>query len=196
MMDTSIKVHACCRFSGPVADCALDLYRQGVRAKDVKKITSQGRRLYDQDALSPEDRKRRPKTHVDAQFSLPWAIAVAICKNSTGIDEFRGEALDDPEVLALAEKVGGNSIPAAEAVYPKAYPATLIAELNDGRTYQAHVDYPKGDPENPTTKEEMLDKFNSLTEKFFDRKKRQKIIATVNRLEKLSNIAKLADLVR
>ena len=196
MVDTSIKVHACCRFSGPVADCALDLYRQGVRAKDVKKITAKVGKFTVQMLCNPVERKLRPVTHVDAQFSLPWAIAVAISKNRTGIDEFQGEILHDPEVLALAEKVAWELDPAAEAVYPKAYPATLIAELNNGRTYQAHVDYPKGDPENPTTKEEMLDKFNSLTEKFFDRKKRQKIIATVNRLEKLSNIAKLADLVR
>lgn len=196
MMDTSIKVHACCRFSGPVADCALNLYRQGVRAKDVKKITAKVGKFTVQMLCNPIERKLRPVTHVDAQFSLPWAIAVAISKNRTGIDEFQGEVLHDPEVLALAEKVAWELDPAAEAMYPKAYPATLIAELNNGRTYEAHVDYPKGDPENPTTKEEMLDKFNSLTEKFFDRKKRQKIIATVNRLEKLSNIEKLADLVR
>jgi 2-methylcitrate dehydratase PrpD len=34
MMDTSIKVHACCRFSGPVADCALDLCISGQRTSD------------------------------------------------------------------------------------------------------------------------------------------------------------------
>jgi 2-methylcitrate dehydratase PrpD len=196
MMDTSIKVHACCRFSGPVADCALDLYRQGVRAKDLKKITAKVGNFTVKMLCSPIERKLRPVTHVDAQFSLPWAIAVAICKNSTGINEFKGETLHDPEVLALAEKVAWELDPAAEALYPKAYPATLIAELNNGRTYQAHVDYPKGDPENPTTREEILNKFNFLTDKFLDEKRRKKIIQTVNRLEEISNIAELADLVR
>jgi 2-methylcitrate dehydratase PrpD len=144
----------------------------------------------------PIERKTKPITHVDAQFSLPWAIAVAICKNRTGIREFRGATLHDPEVLALAEKVAWEVDPEAEAMYPKAYPATLIAELNDGRVFQAHVDFPKGDPENPATQEEILDKFHSLTEKFFDQKKREKIIATVDRLEKILNIVELADLVR
>jgi 2-methylcitrate dehydratase PrpD len=196
MMDTSIKVHACCRFSGPVADCALDLYRQGVRAKDVKKITAKVGDFTVRMLCNPIERKLKPVTHVDAQFSLPWAIAVAISKNSTGINEFKGEALHDPEVLALAEKVAWEIDPGAEALYPKAYPATLIAELNDGRTFQAHVDFPKGDPENPATKEEILNKFHSLTKKFFDKKKREKIITMVDRLEELSNIVKLADLVR
>jgi 2-methylcitrate dehydratase PrpD len=196
MMDTSIKVHACCRFSGPVADCALDLYRQGVRAKDVKKITAKVGDFTVRMLCNPIERKLRPVTHVDAQFSLPWAIAVAICKNSTGINEFKGETLHDPEVLALAEKVAWELDPAAEALYPKAYPATLMAELNDGRKFQAHVDFPKGDPENPATREEILNKFNFLTDKFLDEKRRKKIIQTVNRLEEISNIGELADLVR
>ena len=196
MTETSIKVHACCRFSGPVADCALDLYSQGVRAKDVKRILAKVGEFTVKMLCYPEERKRKPVTHVDAQFSLPWAIAVAISKNRTGIYEFRGDVLQDPEVLELAQKVTWELDPAAEAMYPKAYPSTLVAELNDGRTFTAHVDYPKGDPENPATKEEILEKFHSLTEKFCDMAKRERIIEAVGRLETMKNIAELADLVR
>jgi 2-methylcitrate dehydratase PrpD len=196
MTETSIKVHACCRFSGPVADCALDLYRQGVRAKDVKGIVAKVGEFTVKMLCYPEERKRKPVTHVDAQFSLPWAIAVAICKNSTGIYEFRGDVLQDPEVLELAQKVTWELDPAAEAMYPKAYPSTLVAELKDGRTFSAHVDYPKGDPENPATKEEIVAKFHTLTEKFFDAGRREAIINAVGRLETMENIGELADLVR
>jgi 2-methylcitrate dehydratase PrpD len=196
MMDTSIKVHACCRFSGASADCALDLYRQGVRAKDVKKITAKVCDWSIKALCYPEGRKRKPQTNVDAQFSLPWAIAVAICKNRTGVDQFRMEALNDPEVLALAAKVRWELDPAAEAVYPRAYPATVIAELNDGRIFSSHVDFPKGDPENPATKEESLAKFHLVVEKFLDEGKREKIVQTVSRLEEISDIRELGDLVR
>ena len=196
MMDTSIKVHACCRFAGPAADCALDLYRQGVRAKDVKKIVAKMGDWAIKTLANPEDRKRRPQTYVDAQFSLFWAIAVAICKNRTGADEFSTKALNDPDVLALAQKIGWEFDPAAEAMYPRAYPATVVAELNDGRRLQAHVDYPKGDPENPVTRDEIIAKFHGLTKNYFDSTRREKIIAKVSRLEELPNIAELADLVR
>jgi 2-methylcitrate dehydratase PrpD len=196
MIDTSIKVHACCRFAGPGADCALDLYRQGVRAKDVKRIVAKVGDWPIKALCNPIDRKRRPQNHVDAQFSLPWSIAVAICKNRTGIDEFSTKALGDPEVLALAEKVAWEFDPEAEKMYPKAYPATLIAELNDGRIFKAHVDFPKGDPENPASQEEIIAKFHLLTEKFIDQKRREKIIITVDHLEKVPNIVELADLVR
>ena len=86
--------------------------------------------------------------------------------------------------------------PAAEAMYPQAYPATLVAELNDGQILQAHVDYPKGDPENPASKTEIISKFHSLTERHLDKERREKIIDNVNRLQELENIAELADLIR
>jgi 2-methylcitrate dehydratase PrpD len=196
MKDTSIKVHACCRFSAPVADCALDLYRQGVRAKDVKKITAKVGDFTLKQLCYPEDRKRRPVTHVDAQFSIPWAIAVIICKNKTGIHEFSGDTLHDSEVLDLAQKVACEFDPEAEAMYPKAYPATLLAEMNDGRTVTAHVDFPKGDPENPITEEDIRKKFHLLTENFLDKNKRDQIIEKINHLEDVRNLVELADLVR
>ena len=196
MKDTSIKMYACCRFNGPVFDCALDLYRQGVRSNNVKRVVAKVGDFSIKMLCNPVEQKLKPKTHVDAQFSLPWAVATAICKNNGGIDEFGPGALKDAEVLAMAEKVAWEFDPEAEAMYPRAYPATLIAELNDGRTLKAHVDYPKGDPENPASKTEIIAKFHSLTGKYLDKENREKIIRTVNRLDKLSNIAELADLIR
>lgn len=196
MKDTSIKVHACCRFAGPVADCALDLYGQGVRAKDVKAILAKVCDFSIRVLCTPPEPKYHPTTHVDAQFSLPYVVAVAICKNRTGPDEFKEEAFCDPEVIKLAEKVTWELDPAAEAVYPKAYPATLVATLSDGRQFTSHVDYPKGDPENPVSMEEIVDKFNLLTYRFFDQKRREKIIKVVKRFEEIENISQIGDLLR
>ncbi|MBN1643677.1 MAG: MmgE/PrpD family protein, partial [Dehalococcoidales bacterium] len=196
MKDTSIKLYACCRFSGPVFDCALDLYSQGVRSDNVKRVVARVGDFSIKMLCNPVEQKRKPVTHVDAQFSLPWAVATAICKNRGNIEEFSVEALKDTDVLDVAARVDWELDPEAEAMYPKAYPATLTAELNDGRTVQSHVDYPKGDPENPATKEEIVAKFNSLTGAYLDEEKRNKIISTVDRLEELEDISELADMVR
>jgi 2-methylcitrate dehydratase PrpD len=196
MMDTSIKVHACCRFSGPVADCALDLVRQGVHAKDVDNILVKAGDFTIKMLTNPPERKLRPETHVDAQFSMPYAIAVAICKNRTGIEEFKTEVLNDPDVVAMIDRVRWEVDPEAEAMYPQAYPATVIATLNDGRTFEAHVDYPKGDPENPATLEEIKEKFHSLADEYLNKKKCNEVIGRVESLEEIDNIVDLADLLR
>lgn len=196
MEDTSIKVHACCRFGAPVVDCALDLYRKGVRAKEVKKILAKIGDIAIQIITKPIERKLRPVTHIDAQFSLPFMIAVAICRNRTGVNEFKGETLFDPEILGLIDKITWEMDPEAEAMYPKAYPATLVAILNDDRKFESHVDYPKGDPENPASIEEIVDKFNLLTEKFLGQEKGERIIKELERCEEIDDISKLADLLR
>jgi 2-methylcitrate dehydratase PrpD len=196
MMDVSIKVHACCRFSATSVDCALDLYRQGVRAKDVKQLLVKANRETITSLCNPPEVKLRPVTHVDAQFSVPYGVAVSICKNRAGVDQFRKEVLRDPEVLALVDKIKWEIDPAAEAMYPKAYPATIEATLNDGRKVVSHFDYPKGDPENPASMDEVMKKFDLLTEKFMDQKRRERIAEEINRLEKIDNIATIADLLR
>lgn len=196
MMDTSIKVHACCRFGAPVVDCAIDLYQQGVRAEDTRGIVARIGSIPASILCAPLERKLRPVTHVDAQFSLPYMIAVSLCRNRTGVDEFRGQALVDPEVLALADRITWEIDPEADALYPEAYLATLIATLNDGRKFESRVDYPKGDPENPVTTEEIVNKFDVLTENLFDRGKRRKIVEELKAVEERDNIAEIAHLLR
>ena len=196
MKDTSIKVHACCRFAAPVADCAMDLYRQGVRAQDVKKILARVGDFTIRVLCTPPEQKYRPITHVDAQFSLPYTVAVAIVKHRTGPGDFKEDVLNDREVLKLADKITWELDPKAEALYPKAYPATLIATMNNGQTFEAYVDYPKGDPENEVTMPEIIEKFNLLTEKYVPKIRRAKIIEAVQGIEKAKNIRTLGDLLR
>ena len=196
MTDTSVKVHAGCRMLGPVVDCTLDIYRQGIRAKDVERIVAKVNDFSIRVMCEPRAKKIRPMSHVDAQFSIPYGVAVAFCKGRMGLDELKEEALFDPEILSLAEKVTCELDPKAEAVYPKAYPATVVATLHDGQRIEAHVDYPKGDPENPASVEEIVAKFNLLTEKLFNREKREKIIGALKRLEEIDNIVELANLLR
>jgi 2-methylcitrate dehydratase PrpD len=196
MADVSIKVHACCRLAATAVDCALDLYRQGVRGKDVKRIVAKADHETINGLCYPSEVKRRPVTHVDAQFSLPYAIAVALCKNRSGVDEFRKEALGDSDVLALVDKVTWEVDPEAEKVYPKAYPTTVVATLYDGRTFESHFNYPRGDPENPASIEEIVNKFTLLTEKCVDQKKRKQIVEEFNRIDKIDDISVLGDLLR
>ena len=46
--------------------------------------------------------------------------------------------------------------------FPREWPARVAIELETGERYEDSVRYPKGDPENPLTCEEMAAKFRSL----------------------------------
>ena len=138
----------------------------------------------------------RPVTHVDAQFSLPYTIAVALVKQRTGVDEYREEVLGDPEVLTLMDKISWELDPEAEKLFPKASPVTVIATLKDGRTIRTNVDFPKGDPENPATLDEIVNKFHLLTEKIYDKDRRSRIVDQILKIDRLDNISKMGDLLR
>ena len=44
--------------------------------------------------------------------------------------------------------------------------------------------------------EEIVSKFNLLTEKCFNRKKREKVVETLRRLEEIDNIVEVANLLQ
>lgn len=105
MADTSIKVHACCRFSAPLADAGVDLFKRGVDYRQVESILARVNKYSIKVLTIPEETKADPRTVVDAQFSLPYAIACGMVKGHENIDDYTYEAIRDPEVLALAKKV-------------------------------------------------------------------------------------------
>jgi 2-methylcitrate dehydratase PrpD len=191
MADTSIKVHACCRFSAPLADCALELYKRGVDPNQVESILAKVNKYSIKVLTVPEETKADPKTVVDAQFSLPYAIAVGMVKGRETIQEYTNASIRDPEVLALAKKVKWVLDPEAEKVYPKYYPCTVEVTMKDGSTETAHVDYPKGDPENPVTWEEAVEKFRFMSGHHIGRVEQDKIISLIANLEKLETLDEL-----
>ncbi|MCK5487474.1 MAG: MmgE/PrpD family protein, partial [Desulfobacterales bacterium] len=54
----------------------------------------------------------------------------------------------------------------------------------DGKTYSTRIDFPKGDPENPLTWDELIDKFRNLIAPVFFEARQNEIIERVRSLEK------------
>jgi 2-methylcitrate dehydratase PrpD len=50
-----------------------------------------------------------------------------------------------------------------EETFPREWPARVVIHSVKGLSYERFVRFPKGDPENPLTWEEMTAKFKSLT---------------------------------
>jgi 2-methylcitrate dehydratase PrpD len=83
----------------------IELIRQhGLTADDIEEI-----RVYvgdfHQRMCTPLDVRRAPATLVDAKFSLPFCVALAVARGQIRISDFSAKALKDPAVLAIAQKV-------------------------------------------------------------------------------------------
>jgi 2-methylcitrate dehydratase PrpD len=110
----------------------------------------------------PRAKKYSPESVVDSQFSMPFGAAVAAIDGAAGLDQFALEKTRSPKIRELMNKVVLVKDTRIEETFPKEWPAHVVIELENGQRHEKLVRYPKGDPENPLTWDEMTAKFRSL----------------------------------
>jgi 2-methylcitrate dehydratase PrpD len=163
ILQTAVKPHACCRYmQGPI-DAILELMREhAVEAGKIENIEVAVLEAGWGIVCEPRQKKYRPDSVVDAQFSMPFGAAVAVLCGAAGLDQFTLEQVHSPLVQQMIDKVVLVKDPRLEETFPREWPARVAISMEDGRGYEKFVRYPKGDPENPLTGEEMAAKFRSL----------------------------------
>lgn len=163
VLRVSIKPYACCRYNHGLIDCMLQLAREhAIRPDQVARIRlgvlSGGALL----VAEPIEQKRAPANVVDAQFSAPYAAAVALAFGSGGLDAYTPEALHDPVVRDLLARTECYRDASLDAVYPRQWPAAAEVLLRDGRRLAVRVEHALGEPENPVPRDALVAKFTSL----------------------------------
>ena len=191
MADNSIKLHSCCRFSNNYCDCAIDIHNQGIDVSEIKSIHADCNKFAIYNLCYPEDVKRHPVNVVNAQFSVCYEVATGLVKGRVLPESFTLEAIKDPVIYDLCEKTTWSLDEEFEAVYPQRYPARVTVTMKDGTVYKAEVPYPKGDPEYPATKEEVVEKFFANATNTISMEKAQKVKDLVDKFEELENLDEL-----
>lgn len=99
--------------------------------------------------------KRRPTQVVEAQFSLPFLVSVALTLGRIGIGDVA--RVDHPSVLALAERLQGEAKDEASVGW-----ARIMARRTDGRaaTVETVMDA-LGSPERPLSDMQLEAKFRT-----------------------------------
>ena len=110
----------------------------------------------------PIEQKRAPQSIVDAQFSAPYAAAVALVFGTGGIAAYTPEKLRDPTVRSLMAQTDCYRDAALDAGYPRQWPAAAEIHLVDGSVVSTRVDFATGEPENPVSRAALIEKFVSL----------------------------------
>jgi 2-methylcitrate dehydratase PrpD len=163
ILHTAVKPHACCRYmQGPI-DAVLTIMReQNLEAGQIDRIEVAVLEAGWGIVAEPQARKYKPESVVDAQFSMPFGAAVAAIDGAAGLDQFTVEKARSPKIRELMNKVVLVKDPSIEKTFPKEWPARVSIELGDGTRHEKFVRYPKGDPENPLTWDELAAKFRAL----------------------------------
>ena len=63
----------------------------------------------------------------------------------------------------MIDKIKGEASQEFEAMFPAKQPSRVTVKTKDGKVYSEYLEYPKGDPREPMTMEDLETKFNALS---------------------------------
>lgn len=129
-----------------------------------------------------------------ADHSLPYCIAAAVVRRELTPREFSPTALKDEQILANVPKVKAKLEPDFETRFPAEQPCRVLIKTNNGRVFEKERAYPKGDPRDQLTTEELKRKFSVLAEGILAESQREKAFEAVDELENLSDLSDLMKL--
>lgn len=192
--NTALKPYPSCRFSHSPIDLIIEtVEEEDFKAEDIEEmiigLSSKGMDLVG----IPADRKRRPQSVVDGQFSMHFTGAVAAAHRRMAWADY--DKLSDPEIVQLMDRIHAVEDPEVEAAYPESLAGSVTIKAR-GKEIRQFCEISKGEPEKPLSWEEVKTKFNDLAAIGFDQKKREQIIECVAGIEQLSNIRDLMTLLR
>lgn len=152
-----MKSYASCRHTHPAIECALQIRKKdGFRLDAVDSIVIRTYKL----AVSGHDHAEILGVS-SAKMSMPYSVAVSLVTGDAGLNEFSEKYVGNTEILALAKKVSVVADDEFTALCPSKRAASMEVVCGE-KIYSARVDYPKGEPENPLTDEELNQKFRAL----------------------------------
>lgn len=152
-----MKPYAACRHCHPSIEAALNIKKmEGFKLDEVKDIHVDTYKL----AVAGHD-------HTDikgansAKMSIPYSLATALFTGKAGMDEFTAKYINDPKILSITKKVSVGDVDELTSLCPQKRVAIVTVNTKSGK-FIKRVEYPKGEPENPLSKQELNDKFRGL----------------------------------
>jgi 2-methylcitrate dehydratase len=140
--------------------------------------------------------KYDPHTKETADHSLPYVIAAALVDRQVTPAQFEMKKIMDPTIRAQLKKVEVVADPEIEKVFPALQRVIVTIETKDGRRFTKQLDYPKGDPRNPLSDQEIEEKFSALAEGVLSPRAQQKLKDAIWKLEKIGSVSKLMALMK
>jgi len=183
------KKHPCNYFTHRPIDAALALREQhGIRGEDIERV----------DIVWPRIEyvlRARPESGLDGKFSVQYTTVLALLDGEITVESFTNERRFAADVEALLPKVQITIDDNIPADFDRMH-AEVHVTLKDGRRLSERVKELTGWVGFPLSRAQRLKKFDVCTRKLLRPVAAQRVIECVERLDTLSDIAEIMDLVR
>jgi len=191
ILQTAVKPYPACHFAHGCAEAAIRLHqRHHLRQTDIARVVT----AIPQDTLpiiaEPAARKCRPANDYDAKFSAQFITAACLLRGRFGLVELTPEALQDPEILALAAKV--ECIADPDTAFPEFNSGGVSVTTTAGATHQEYIRVNLGMGDRAMPADDIIAKYRASAQLAFSEAQATRLERTVLRLEDM-NAAMLAD---
>jgi 2-methylcitrate dehydratase PrpD len=197
ILQTAMKYYPCNYYIQAINDSVLRLAARGdLQTDQIVRVVVHTVRAAIPLVCEPIDQKRNPKVMIDAQFSVPFNVALGLVKKRVVFPDFNEQTFAAPEVRRLMNLTTCAVDPALDAQYPESWPARVEIALKDGRTLAAETTHAKGDPRNPLTEDEVIAKHRSIVMGVMDPKTDDRILQFVHALERKPTFRELTEALK
>ncbi len=188
VMNTAVKPYPCCRYSHAAIDAVSDIVRaEALDAAEIEAIEiAMGETGFGLVADPPEA-KRSPANIVEGQFSVYFAAAVAASRGAYAWSDY--DRLADAEVRRLMQ---ASSVSLADGI-GAGMETAVVVRASGGRRIERSVSFPKGEPENPLSWDEMQEKFTEWSAPAIGEERARQVIEQVSALETLPSMRGLVE---
>ncbi len=186
----SYKPYPCGVVLNPVIEACLALSRQmgpiGQWAHDIQRIELRGHPLLRQRTDRPGVTSGRA-----SQVCAQHAVAVSLLRGQAGLPEFSDEAVQDPRIRRLGERLHfvDDDHYAIDA-------ATVNLQFGQRDAVSWHVEHARGSVRHPLSDAELETKFRTLSNSYLHPTQADRIIQIVWNFEALENAAELMRMTR
>lgn len=154
----TFKNYGCCGHTFPAIDAVgLILDQNKIHFTEIKAIRVGGYKPTVEVCAY-----RHPQSPFEAKFSLSYTVSARAVLGRVREKAFMPEALKNADIAVLEDKVSLAIDPECASKFPKNRTAKVEIELLDGRIFKHHQVTRHGDPDDPLTDQELLDKFYEL----------------------------------
>lgn len=177
------KPFACGIVMHPAIDAAIQLRNQyQITADQIERIDLRVNPL-----VLELTGKKTPNEGLQGKFSIYHAVAVAFVEGAGGEKQFSDQAVRNPVIIGLREKV----VPLVDpAIKPEQ--VDMRVTLKDGRKVDTYIQHAIGSLEVPMTDADLEAKFADLAEGILTTSRIRRLINLCLGIEQLANVAEIA----
>ncbi len=158
VMDLYFKPYTCCRWAHPAIDACIEvLDKYNLDYTDIKKVTIHT--FHRATLLS----KIVPQAVDEAQYNIAYPVAASLIYKDFGFAQVRKEALGDPKVVAMMDKLFFETNQEFDKQFPARRICKAVIETNDGNVYESSECEPRGEAKENIGLDWLCDKFRRIT---------------------------------